>query len=369
MGNVLFVANDFGLGGLQRVTAKVGEGLSTNYQVNFLSLISKQNLYLTSDMDIGFFRYQFRSIWLFSKLLNIFGLNSSLDFENYVFYHKIKKYIIQNNVQTVVLSGGWGILVGRFLRKAFPELNIIIWIHNNFDKYTNSYYKKQKKELLLSIKSASKVIVLTESDKKKVLELTPHVEKIFNPLTLENSVGISELNEKVISVVCRYAIKHKGIDNLIKISKNIPSDWKIAIAGTGTPKEISEVNNLIRENGVEDKFILRGSLNGLALQNHYKNSSIYAMTSRWEGFGLVLTEAMNFGLPIISFANSGANEVLENGKYGKLVEQGNVELFSKELNRMISDIQIRKAYSVKSLQRIESFQLNNIVHQWEDIVQ
>lgn len=66
------------------------------------------------------------------------------------------------------------------------------------------------------------------------------------------------------------------------------------------------------------------------------------MTSRWEGFGLVLTEAMSFGLPIIAFENSGSNEVLDNGKYGIVVEQGNVEEFSRELNRMISDYDLRK---------------------------
>ncbi len=93
------------------------------------------------------------------------------------------------------------------------------------------------------------------------------------------------------------------------------------------------------------------------------------MTSRWEGFPLVLAEAMNFGLPIISFENGGSNEVLENGKYGKLVEQGNVELFSEELNRMISDIQLRKEYAVKSLQRAKSLQLDSIIKQWEKILQ
>ena len=92
------------------------------------------------------------------------------------------------------------------------------------------------------------------------------------------------------------------------------------------------------------------------------------MTSRWEGFGLVLTEAMSFGLPIISFDNSGANEVLDNGKYGLLVEQGNVENFSKELNRMISSYELRKEYSQKSLERIIDFDIEHIIKQWDDIL-
>lgn len=369
MANILIVADDFGVGGLQRVTAKIGQNLSVEHRVDFLSLFSKNFFYLTEKPFIGFSKLQFLSVRIFLKLFKAFGLNSNMDFENYIFYRKIKKYIIKQNIQTVILSGGWGILVGRYLREAFPELNIIIWVHNDFEIYFNKYYQKQKKELVLSIKSANKIVVLTENSKKKFLELSKEIEKIYNPVTLDNTVGNSELNAKIISVVCRYAIEHKGIDNLILIAKTIPSDWQIAIAGTGSPAEILEVKRLIHQHGVQDKIILRGPINGIALQNHYKNSSIYIMTSRWEGFPLVLAEAMNFGLPIISFENGGSNEVLENGKYGKLIEQGDIEGFSKELNRMISDIQLRKEYAAKSIQRVKSLQLDRIVKQWEDIIQ
>ncbi|GHC21605.1 glycosyltransferase [Leuconostoc lactis] len=369
MVNTLVVADDFGVGGLQRVTAKIGQNFSDEHHVEFLSIFSKENFYLAEEPLIGISKQQYRFVRVFSKLFRITGLNSNLAFENYIFYRKIKKYIIQKNIQTVILSGGWGILTGQYLRNDFPELKIIIWIHNDFDIYLNKYYQRQKKELVLSIKSADSVVVLTESGKQKVLELSQNVERIYNPVTLDNTIGNSELNVKIISVVCRYAIEHKGIDNLILIAKTIPSDWKIAIAGTGSPKDILEVENLIQKHGVQDKIILRGPLNGIELQNHYKNSSIYIMTSRWEGFPLVLAEAMNFGLPIISFENGGSNEVLENGKYGKLVEQGNVELFSEELNRMISDIQLRKEYAVKSLQRAKSLQLDSIIKQWEKILQ
>lgn len=369
MANTLVVADDFGVGGLQRVTAKIGQNFAEEHHVEFLSLFSKDNFYLTEEPLIGISKQQYRFVRVFSKLFRIVGMNADLAFENYIFYRKIKKYIIQKNIQTVILSGGWGILTGRYLRNDFPNLKIIIWIHNDFDIYLNKYYQKQKKELEVSIKNVDKVVVLTDNDKRKVLRLTKDVERIYNPVTLDNKIGNSELNVKLISVVSRYAIEHKGIDYLVQIAKKIPSDWKITIAGTGAPNEISEVKRLIQESGVQDKVILKGPLDGEDLQNHYKNSSIYIMTSRWEGFGLVLTEAMNFGLPIISFENSGANEVLEDGKYGRLVQQGNVELFSKELNRMISDIQIRKEYAAKSLQRIESFKLDNIMKQWEDIIQ
>ena len=84
-----------------------------------------------------------------------------------------------------------------------------------------------------------------------------------------------------------------------------------------------------------------------ALSSHYINSSIYVMTSRWEGMPLVLAEAMNFGLPIIAIEQTGANEVLKNGEYGIVIEQGNIIEFNKQLNRLIEDKKLREYYQKK----------------------
>jgi Glycosyltransferase len=109
-------------------------------------------------------------------------------------------------------------------------------------------------------------------------------------------------------------------------------------------------------------------LYGKALKKHYLKSSIYLMTSRYEGFGLVLLEAMNFGLPIIAFSQSGSKEILNNGKYGILVSNGDVEAMYEKLLDFINDVNLREEYQQKSIKRVKDFSLDAITKQWEKTI-
>lgn len=92
------------------------------------------------------------------------------------------------------------------------------------------------------------------------------------------------------------------------------------------------------------------------------------MTSRWEGFSLVLAEAMSFGLPIVAFKQSGSNEVLEGGYYGVLIENGDIEQIVDALLELIASKEKRIEYQKKSLDRVKDFNLNSIAAQWENII-
>ncbi len=92
------------------------------------------------------------------------------------------------------------------------------------------------------------------------------------------------------------------------------------------------------------------------------------MTSRWEGFPLVLAEAMSFGLPVIAFKQSGSTEVLEGGRDGILIENGDIEQIVNALLELIVNKEKRIEYQKKSLERVKDFNLNSIVAQWENII-
>lgn len=114
----------------------------------------------------------------------------------------------------------------------------IIWTHNNYKVYIEDYYKYLKNELIESLEISDAVISLTEEDKNGFFSYsnTNNIVKINNPLTIANIGKNSNLKNKIISITCRYSINHKGLDFLLQIGKNIPDDWKIAIAGTGSKK-------------------------------------------------------------------------------------------------------------------------------------
>jgi glycosyltransferase involved in cell wall biosynthesis len=368
------LVDNLAIGGLQRVVTIIGEQLAKNNNLyyfilnpkeslTFYPIIKSKALYIREPPLMKAQAYAF-IIYLkiktkLSPESNIFNLSAR--------YKRLKKALMQEQIDTLIIAENSFLMTDR-LKKDFPNLKIIIWCHNTFDVYFNNYYKSYQPRFIQAMKIADKIVVLTESDRQSYGKFSNKVICITNPLTLDNNGKVANLDEKIISISCRYKIKHKGLDYLAQIAKELPDDWRIAIAGTGTKNEINELIKLIDEAGVKNKFLLRGPISGTELLNHYQDSSIYVMTSRWEGFGLVLTEAMNFGLPIISFENSGPNEILRNGKDGILIKQGDIEDFSKQLIRLINSKKLREEYSIKSLERVKDFKFDNITEKWEDIL-
>ena len=91
-------------------------------------------------------------------------------------------------------------------------------------------------------------------------------------------------------------------------------------------------------------------------------------TSRWEGFGLVLLEAMSFGLPIIAFKQSGSKDILNDGEFGVLVKQGDVLELSRKLNYLINDIEVRRNFQKKSLERVNKYTPDKILKMWLNLI-
>lgn len=155
---------------------------------------------------------------------------------------------------------------------------------------------------------------------------------------------------------------------MVKIANKLPDNWIIDLVGGGDRKEIRRLNELISEEGVGEKLILHGSKNTDELKNYYENSSIFLSTSRWEGFGLVLLEAMSFGLPVVSFKQSGSIDILDNGKYGILVDNGDLEQLGVALNKVIESPSIQKNMQKLSLERVIDYSPDKIEQEWEKLM-
>lgn len=369
MKRILFISSGMRMGGIERVLSEIMNQLSKDYNISLFCLERISPFYrIDSSITIRYcsklFEVAYKMLrYIHNGLKKYFKVNLSLKLVAKWISAKIKF----GDYDTVIFLP-YSFFMCPFLIKENSESKNIMWMHNNFRVYFDDYYKYMSDELLKSLQISDVVISLTNEDKDGFGEYSNNVIKINNPLTLRNNGKRANLESKTISVTCRYAIEHKGLDYLVNVAKMIPQEWKIAVAGSGNSSEIRDFKSLIEKADVEDKFILRGAITGDNLQKHYQNSSIYVMTSRWEGLPLVLTEAMSFGLPIISFENSGANEILQGGSFGVIVEQGNVDKFSYQLNKMIENEELRKEYSCKSLRRVKDFECDHIVQQWKNIL-
>ena len=100
----------------------------------------------------------------------------------------------------------------------------------------------------------------------------------------------------------------------------------------------------------------------------YAESSIFVLSSRYEGLPLVLGEAMATGLPIVSFScPCGPKDIITNGKDGILVENGNVEKLAESICYLIENEEVRKEMGRKGVVSAERFREDLIMQKWIEL--
>lgn len=188
---------------------------------------------------------------------------------------------------------------------------------------------------------AYKVLALTDSDLQKYKRYC-NVVKIINPVSiLENNSDSSWVFSKVterpkyIIGVGRLEFQ-KGFDLLIDafsiISEKVP-EWRLKIVGDGALKH--ELQEKAIKQGIAEKIEFTGAVRDVT--HHYLSSQIFVLSSRFEGFGLVIVEAQNCGNAVISFdCPTGPSEIIDNKKNGELVEAESVKKLSESIYNLIS---------------------------------
>ncbi|KRL05527.1 glycosyltransferase [Liquorilactobacillus oeni] len=300
-----------------------------------------------------------------SEVLNYFGNDPYEHYADQI--SDLCAYIIENDYDCVILPAGLLTSFAPFIKEKAPNVNVIAWMHNNYDIYTTKYYSAMLTEFEKGLEAADTVVVLTEFDHEKYRQFNKHTVKIYNPLTLLPEKR-ADLNSHIIAFTGRIAIQHKGVDLLLEAARSLKEDWKIAIAGSGAAEDMARFRSLISKYGVEDKIIYRGALKDEALQSHYESASIFVSTSRWEGMPLVMGEAMGFGLPIIAMANTGAAEFLHENRYGIMTKPQDVADFVRVLDKLTRSRFLRRYYSARSLERVKHFAPEMVVARWLPVI-
>lgn len=221
----------------------------------------------------------------------------------------------------------------------------------------------------ISIRKASAIVTLTKLDMaeyKKHCKEEVILETIYNPCMVEQPTPEYDLESKTI-VSCGTLDKMKGFDKSIIIgSKILPyyKEWKWEIYGDG--KEKDNLQTLINSNHLESQIILKGYTQNK--NEIYSGKSIYVVTSSFEGFGLVIAEAMCYGLPGVSFGvKYGPLELIENQVDGLIVDYNDLDEMAKCIRRMIEDESFRESCSNNARRKAALFETAAIVTQWEEL--
>ena len=209
-----------------------------------------------------------------------------------------------------------------------------------------------------------KFVVLTEED-KGYWGNQPNIEVIPNARTF--SVDETALLDSKIVIAVGRLNHQKGFERLIKawaIVVQYITDWNLQIIGDGELRD--DLQCQIDKLGLSDKVSLNKTETDMV--SVYKNASILAMTSHYEGLPMVLLEAQAAGLPIISFdCKCGPKDVIEDGKSGFLVPNGDIDLFANKLMVLIKDNGMRKSMGKSAFQNSTRYSENLIMHKWVEL--
>lgn len=221
--------------------------------------------------------------------------------------------------------------------------------------YTRFYYKK------LDI-----FAVLTEEDKEY------WGAGFKNLVCMPNSISYIEdkastLENKIVISVGRLTYQ-KGYDRLVDVWRGVEQknpEWQLHIYGNGEDKEM--LLSKIEEYGLKNVKIFPPTSD---IEKKLMEASLYVMTSRFEGLPMVLLEAMAVGLPLVSFdCKCGPRDVIEDGKNGYLIPDGDLLLMEERINSLLNDDEKLKEMSRYSKEAAMRFSHEKIMERWIELFQ
>ena len=253
--------------------------------------------------------------------------------------------------------------------KKIGELHVNRLNYRNFEANDTNFIKHLFAKLWMSslvkqLKRLDRFVVLTEEDMLAWPELQ-NVSVIPDPLSFVPTAQ-SSLSVKRVIAVGRY-VYQKGFDLLLqawaKIERQCP-DWMLVVYGDG---DRAPYEQMMRNLGIDTSRCL---LNGPTtdIQREYVNSSLFVFTSRFEGFGMVLVEAMACGLPVVSFAcPCGPKDIVRDGEDGFLVENGNIDELVQQLMKLMVDHRLRTAFARHAQQNAQRFNIEQTALRWKSV--
>ena len=287
---------------------------------------------------------------------------------------------------------------------------VVMTEHNSFERPESAPFKK--KDLFLKFKVNKiydYVTVLTEADKKVIGNRLKRVEVMPNPLLLKPYYEEHQREKRLIAAGRVDAWHYKGFDVLVKAWNQIYNkypEWRLEIAGLcDLPPYYGVISNLIKEYDIGERTKLLGYRKDV--EQLYRDSEIFVLSSRYEGFGLVLIEAMSQGCaPIACDFKGRQREIIgetnqlethpippclgresdyteNNNKKsslnrediggssacGILCEPDDVEALAKAMDKMISDDEFRHKVQQNAVKRSEFYNLERTGERWEKFLE
>lgn len=364
--NIAFcLESSFNSGGMERMLSVIANALCANYDITVITAFNsgRPDFFGFEDgvrrVDLGIVRDDF--------------VPKSLRQE---YKARLERYLV-DNPQDVTIS--LGSLEYFFLPALKDGSKKVLWFHFalNYDVMTCHMSRfRFVNRLVGTLKTYRRfwitrrydhVVCLSKEDLKRWRRHISNVSQIYNPITITKTKEPDYSSKRVIAV--GRLDGQKGFDLLIeawKLEHERFPDWSLDIYGEGDLRE--PLQRQIDDLGLSGSIVLRGRTQNISQE--YARHSIMVLSSRFEGFGLVLCEASACGIPQVSFnCESGPSEIIEDHKSGILVKRvGDIHGLASALGELMSSEDVRRRMGQYAEQLSHRFDLTEIVSQWHELL-
>lgn len=238
------------------------------------------------------------------------------------------------------------------------------WVHCDLDKDRYEIGQFRKGEEIRAYNKMDGVICVASDTAKafqrRFPDCTSEVKVIYNPVDVDKVIRLSGCevirlseDEFFTIAVCGRLTAPKKLDRVIRLARRIKDEGlriKIQLIGDGDLRE--ELMKLSKLNGVEDVVEFLGFQRNPF--PYVKAADMLLSTSGYEGFSLVICEAMALGVPVVATKTAGPMEILDNDRYGLLCEHDDESIY-QAVKRMYEDAELRCHYSEVGKERVKEF--------------
>lgn len=356
-----FRISSLGFGGAERVFLSLAKEFKNNYswEVDFIVDSALGETYILAEKN-GF---------------NLINLNVSRTYKS---IKPLKSYFEQFRPD-VIISAYTETNAACVLSKLFSNYKptIIISEHASIKEHWQS--KSALKKLVLHsivrgiYRLADGHIGVSKGVSAQIEALCNHkVETIYNPVRFQGTNNLypkteTETDELRLLSVGRIS-EPKNYLTLLKSLLILLRTRKVKLTIVGGIYEQNEYKILIdfiSEHTLQEYVVFAGFTE--SVESYYKNADVFVLSSAWEGFGNVIIEAMSFGLPIVSTnCNYGPSEILEDGRYGSLVDVGD---YQKLANLILKEAESPSETPQNLIKRSQDFSEKIIANQYKDYIE
>jgi glycosyltransferase involved in cell wall biosynthesis len=278
------------------------------------------------------------------------------------------------NTHFVIPTGPLGFVLSKMFR-----LKNILSIHGG-DIYDpsknssphNSFYLRTIVRFLLN--QSFKTVAQSSNTKqnavryyqpKRQIDIIPLSYEPYHFMTRSRSeIGLKK--EKIYLISVGRVIKRKGFDYLIKSLGFLDEDIELLIVGDGTEKhKLYQLSQLL---GIDNRVHMLGEVSEEMKFQYLYVSDLYVLSSLHEGFGIVLQEAMQVGLPIVSTNHGGQVDLIEQNVNGLLVNTCDAESLSNAIKKVLSDNDLAQRMSINNKNALTKYNIKNIIKQYLDLL-